>query len=95
MPFLFTLFMIILVLNLMSVVLALGNLAGRSWTFAVTSQLAVTATLAVLTFFSVFILGFVKHGPSFFKLFVPVGHALVDAALHGADRDSSPSSCGR
>ena len=72
-PYLFTLFMVILTLNLMSVVLAVGNVAGLSLTFAVTSQLAVTATLAVLTFFSVFILGFVKHGPKFVTLFAPSG----------------------
>jgi F-type H+-transporting ATPase subunit a len=68
-PYLFTLFMTILTLNLMGVLLAVGNLGGQSWTFTVTSQLAVTATLAVLTFFSVFILGFVKHGPKFLSLF--------------------------
>jgi F-type H+-transporting ATPase subunit a len=68
-PYLFTLFMVILTLNLMGVLLAVGNLGGQSWTFTVTSQLAVTATLAVLTFFSVFILGFVKHGPKFLSLF--------------------------
>ncbi len=68
-PYIFTLFLVILVLNLMSVVLAVGNVAGFDLTFAVTSQLAVTATLAVLTFFSVFILGFVKHGPRFMGLF--------------------------
>jgi F-type H+-transporting ATPase subunit a len=72
-PYLFTLFMVILTLNLMSVVLAVGNIAGLSLTFAVTSQLAVTATLAVLTFFSVFMLGFVKHGPKFVTLFAPSG----------------------
>lgn len=72
-PYLFTLFMVILVLNVMSVVLAIGNLAGLSLTFAVTSQLAVTATLAVLTFFSVFFLGFIKHGPKFVTLFAPSG----------------------
>ncbi len=72
-PYLFTLFMVIAVLNLMGVVLAFGNLAGQSWTFTVTSQLAVTATLAVLTFFSVFILGFIKHGPKFLTLFAPSG----------------------
>jgi F-type H+-transporting ATPase subunit a len=76
-PYLFTLFMVILTLNLMSVVLAVGNLAGLSLTFAVTSQLAVTATLAVLTFFSVFILGFVKHGPKFVTLFAPSGMPKV------------------
>jgi F-type H+-transporting ATPase subunit a len=76
-PYLFTLFMVILVLNLMSVLLAFGNLAGLSLTFAVTSQIAVTATLAAVTFFSVFILGFVKHGPKFLTLFAPSGMPKV------------------
>jgi F-type H+-transporting ATPase subunit a len=75
-PYLFTLFMVILVLNLMGVVFALGNLGGLSLTFTVTSQLAVTATLAVLTFFSVFFLGFIKHGPKFLGLFAPGGMPL-------------------
>jgi len=72
-PYLFTLFMVILTLNLMGVVLAVGNVAGLSLTFTVTSQLAITATLAVLTFFSVFILGFIKHGPKFLTLFASSG----------------------
>lgn len=76
-PYLLTLFLVILVLNLMSVVFAVGNLAGQSWTFTVTSQLAITATLAVLTFFSVFILGFIKHGPKFLGIFAPGGMPLV------------------
>jgi len=76
-PYLLTLFLVILVLNLMSVLFAIGNLAGQSWTFTVTSQLAVTATLAVLTFFSVFILGFIKHGPKFLGIFAPGGMPLV------------------
>lgn len=75
-PYLFTLFTVILVLNLMGVLLAFGSLAGQKWTFTVTSQLAVTATLAVLTFFSVFILGFIKHGPKFLGLFAPSGMPL-------------------
>jgi F-type H+-transporting ATPase subunit a len=75
-PYLFTLFCVILVLNLMGVVLAIGNLGGLSLTFTVTSQLAVTATLAVLTFFSVFFLGFIKHGPKFLGLFAPSGMPL-------------------
>ena len=68
-PYLFTLFSVILVLNLMGVLLSFGHLAGQDWTFTVTSQLAVTATLAVLTFFSIFFLGFIKHGPKFLGLF--------------------------
>ncbi|HEX3888444.1 MAG TPA: F0F1 ATP synthase subunit A [Phenylobacterium sp.] len=72
-PYLLTLFAFILVLNLMSVLLLFGNLAGVSLAFAVTSQIAVTVTLAVITFFSIFILGFVKHGPKFLTLFAPSG----------------------
>jgi F-type H+-transporting ATPase subunit a len=72
-PYIFSLFLVILVLNLMSVVLAIFNIGGMELTFAVTAQLAITATLAVLTFFSVFILGFVKHGPKFLTLFAPSG----------------------
>ena len=76
-PYLFALFLVVLVLNLMGVVLAIGNIGGLSLTFTVTSQLAVTATLAVLTFFSIFILGFVKHGPKFLTLFAPSGMPKV------------------
>lgn len=75
-PYLFTLFCVILVLNLMGVVLAIGNLGGLTLTFTVTSQLAITATLAILTFFSVFILGFIKHGPKFLGIFAPGGMPL-------------------
>ncbi|MFI4965487.1 MAG: F0F1 ATP synthase subunit A [Caulobacterales bacterium] len=72
-PYLFTLFTVILTFNLMSVLLAIGNVAGLTLTFAVTAQLAITALLAVITFFSIFILGFVKHGPKFVTLFAPSG----------------------
>ncbi|MFL5295660.1 MAG: F0F1 ATP synthase subunit A [Phenylobacterium sp.] len=80
-PYLLALFLVILVLNLMSVLLAVFNIAGLNFTFAVTSQLAVTATLAVLTFFSVFILGFIKHGPKFLGLFFPSGMGVIGAIL--------------
>ena len=80
-PYILSLFLVILVLNLMSVVFAVGNVAGKEWTFAVTSQLAITATLAVVTFFSVFILGFIKHGPKFLGLFFPSGMGVVGAIL--------------
>jgi F-type H+-transporting ATPase subunit a len=80
-PYLLTLFCVIFILNLMGVVLSVGSLAGQSWTFTVTSQLAITATLAVLTFFSVFILGFVKHGPKFLTLFWIPGMGVVGGAL--------------
>jgi len=80
-PFIFTLFMLILTLNLMSVVFALGNIGGLTLTFTVTAQLAVTATLAVITFFSVFILGFIKHGPKFLSLFWVPGMGVVGGIL--------------
>jgi len=80
-PFIFTLFMLILTLNLMSVVLAIGNVGGLELTFTATAQLAVTATLAVVTFFSVFILGFIKHGPKFLGLFFPSGMGVIGASL--------------
>jgi F-type H+-transporting ATPase subunit a len=80
-PYLFTLFIVILTLNLMSVVFAVGNIAGQSWTFAVTSQIAVTATLALLTFLSVFILGFIKHGPKFVSLFWVPGMGIFGGPL--------------
>jgi F-type H+-transporting ATPase subunit a len=63
-PFVFTLFLLIATLNLIG--LAPGG-------FTVTSQLAVTATLAVMTFSIVIIVGFVRNGLGFFKLFLPSG----------------------
>ncbi len=63
-PLVFTLFLLIAVLNLIG--LAPGELT-------VTSQLAVTATLAILTFSIVIIVGFARNGLGFFKLFAPSG----------------------
>ena len=79
-PFIFTLFMLILTLNLMSVVLAIGNIGGLTLTFTVTAQLAFTATLAVITFFSVLILGFIKHGPKFLGIFWVPGMGIAGGA---------------
>jgi F-type H+-transporting ATPase subunit a len=80
-PFVFTIFMLILTLNLMGVVLAIGNLGGLSLTFTVTAQLAFTATLALVTFVSVFVLGFLHHGPRFLGIFFPSGMGVVGAIL--------------
>lgn len=63
-PFVFTLFSMIAVMNIIGLF---------PLTFTVTSQLAVTAILAVLTFTSVVIVGFLRNGLGFFKLFVPSG----------------------
>jgi len=79
-PFVFTIFMLILTLNLMSLVLSVFNLVGGELTFTVTAQLAVTATLAAITFLTVFILGFIKHGPKFLTLFWVPGMGVAGGA---------------
>ena len=72
-PIVFTLFMLIAVLNL------LGLSPGG---FTVTSQLAITATLAVMTFLIVLVVGFARNGLGFFKLFWPSGmHPAMSAFL--------------
>ena len=63
-PFVFTLFSLIAVMNIIGLV---------PTTFTVTSQLAVTGILAVMTFSIVIIVGFARNGLGFFKLFVPSG----------------------
>ncbi len=63
-PFVFTLFMFVLGCNLMGLV---------PFTFTVTSHIIVTFALAAVVFIGVTIIGIVKHGPSWFKLFVPSG----------------------
>jgi F-type H+-transporting ATPase subunit a len=63
-PYVFALFSIIAFLDIW------GLIPG---TFTVTSQLAVTVTLAILTFVIVVTVGFLRNGLGFFKLFVPGG----------------------
>lgn len=63
-PLIFTLFMVVLV----------GNCLGLiPYSFTYTSHLIVTAALALLIFFTVLIIGVVRHGSHFFHLFVPPG----------------------
>jgi F-type H+-transporting ATPase subunit a len=66
-PFVFTVFMLILGMNLLGLML----------TFTATTQLAVTGTFAALTIGLVLVIGFAKHGLGFFKLFVPSGVPIV------------------
>jgi F-type H+-transporting ATPase subunit a len=66
-PFVFTLFLLILGMNLLGLML----------TFTVTSQLAITVTFALLTFGLVMVVGVVKNGLGFLKLFWPMGAPLV------------------
>ena len=71
-PFIFTLFMFIL----------MGNLVGMipfSYTF--TSQIIVTFAMAVTIFIGVTIIGLMRHGWHFFSLFMPSGTPMVLAPL--------------
>jgi F-type H+-transporting ATPase subunit a len=63
-PFIFTLFSLIAVMNIVGLV---------PFSFTVTSQLAVTVTLALMTFLTVIVVGFLRNGLGFFKLFAPGG----------------------
>jgi F-type H+-transporting ATPase subunit a len=67
----------VLFMNLGGVLLSVGSLGGQEWTFTPTAQLAVTATLALLTFLSVIVIGFIKNGLGMYKLFWPSGMPLV------------------
>ena len=67
-PFIFTLFSFILVMNMLGLFIFFHT---------ATSQLAVTATLAIMTILTVIIVGFLRNGLGFFKLFVPSGVPLA------------------
>ena len=66
-PFVFTLFMFVLTLNMISLI---------PHTFSVTSQIIITAALALTVFFTVLTYGFIKNGFRFFNVFVPKGVPL-------------------
>ena len=63
-PFVFSLFMFVLVANLVGLI---------PYTFTVTSHIIITAALALTVFLTVLVYGFWKHGLHFFNLFVPKG----------------------
>jgi F-type H+-transporting ATPase subunit a len=63
-PLVFSLFMFIMVSNMIGII---------PYTFTVSSHIIVTASLALLVFFTVLAYGFYKNGLKFFKLFVPSG----------------------
>lgn len=62
-PFVFSIFTFILAMNLLGLFLF----------FTPTSQIAVTAAFGLMTILVVLVVGFVKNGLGFFKLFVPSG----------------------
>jgi F-type H+-transporting ATPase subunit a len=63
-PWIFTIFMFILVLNLLGLV---------PYSFTVTSHIIVTFAFAAMVWLVVTGIGFINHGPGFLKLFVPSG----------------------
>lgn len=71
-PFIFTLFMFVLV----------GNLLGLTpYSFTYTSHIIVTAGLAILVFVGVTIIGFAKHGAGYLRMFFPHGAPLILAPI--------------
>jgi F-type H+-transporting ATPase subunit a len=63
-PLVYSIFMFILISNLIGII---------PYTFTVSSHIIVTATFALLVFFTVMIYGFYKNGLKFFRIFVPAG----------------------
>ena len=75
MPYIFSLFVFILVSNLLGL-LPLAIIPGLH-PFTTTSQFSLTGVLAVMSFSIVLIVGFWRHGLHFFSLFVPHGTPKV------------------
>ncbi|WP_020591044.1 F0F1 ATP synthase subunit A [Kiloniella laminariae] len=71
-PFVFTLFMFILFGNI------IGLIPG---TFTFTSHIAVTFAMAIVIFLAVTVIGFVRHGAGFLRLFFPHGAPLWTAVI--------------
>ena len=67
-PFVFTLFMFIFMANMLGMF---------PYFFTPTSQIVITATMALMVFGTVLVIGFVKNGLKFFKLFAPSGVPIV------------------
>jgi F-type H+-transporting ATPase subunit a len=63
-PFVFTLFLFIFAANMIGMF---------PYFFTPTSQIIVTATMALMVFFTVLLVGLAKNGLKFFKIFVPSG----------------------
>ena len=67
-PFIFCLFMFVLFCNM------LGMLP---YSFTVTSHIIVTLIMAIFVFIAVTVIGFLKHGFGYLKLFVPSGVPII------------------
>jgi F-type H+-transporting ATPase subunit a len=81
-PYIFSLFMFILVSNLLGLA-PLAVIPGLH-AFTTTSHFSITGVLAVLSFSIVLIVGFWRHGLHFFSLFVPHGTPAIMVPLIAA-----------
>jgi F-type H+-transporting ATPase subunit a len=63
-PLVYSIFMFILVANVVSII---------PYTFSITSHIIITASFALLVFFTVLVYGIYKNGLKFFRIFVPPG----------------------
>ena len=67
-PFIFSLFMFVLFCNMVGML---------PYSFTVTSHIIVTLLLAMFIFIAVTVIGFMKHGFGYLKLFVPSGVPVI------------------
>jgi F-type H+-transporting ATPase subunit a len=67
-PFVFTLFIFIFMANMLGMF---------PYFFTPTSQVVITATMALMVFFTVIVVGVAKNGAKFLKLFVPSGVPIL------------------
>jgi len=71
-PFVFVLFIFVLLLNLIGLI---------PFSFTLTSHIIITLTLSVSTFIGINIISFKKYGLHFFSIFLPSGTPLLLALL--------------
>ena len=77
-PLVFSIFFFILICNLVGLI---------PYSFTVTSQIVITAALALLVFFMVVIIGIAEHGVEFFQAVRPLGRPDLHLAAGRRDRD--------
>ncbi|MGB0695838.1 MAG: F0F1 ATP synthase subunit A [Rhodospirillaceae bacterium] len=71
-PFIFSLFVFVFV----------GNMLGMvPYSFTFTSHIAVTATMALVVFIGVTVIGFMRHGTHYFRMFFPHGAPIATAPI--------------
>ena len=77
-PFVLTLFVFILFANVLGLI---------PYSFTVTSHIVITLALALVVFIGATIIGFIRNGFGYLKLFVPSGVPVAAFAARGGDRN--------